>query len=149
MDELNYVQIKPKQHIAYCICTKHREKEFSECCLSFEGTIVTNASFVKNIGIFFDRTLCMQKQASAITKSCYFQVRNIGRNRSYIRCVQNNSLLNYNVTFGLWQRFVVCRNANIISKLQRVQNIAARLITRRKKHDHITPVLMSLHWLPV
>jgi hypothetical protein len=25
------------------------------------GTIVTNASFVKNLGIFFDRTLCMQK----------------------------------------------------------------------------------------
>jgi hypothetical protein len=24
-----------------------------------------------------------QKQANAITKSCYFQIRNIGRNRSY------------------------------------------------------------------
>jgi hypothetical protein len=62
---------------------KHRVKEFSECCLSFDGTIVTYASFVKNLGIFFDRTLCMQKQASAITKSCYFQIRNIERNRSY------------------------------------------------------------------
>ena len=29
---------------------KHRVKEFSECCLSFDGTIVTNASFVKNLG---------------------------------------------------------------------------------------------------
>jgi hypothetical protein len=27
--------------------------------------------------------LCMQKQVNAITKSCYFQIRNIGRNRSY------------------------------------------------------------------
>ena len=62
---------------------KHRVKEFSECCLSFDGTIVTNASFVKNLDIFFDRTLCMQKQASAITKPCYFQIRNIERNRSY------------------------------------------------------------------
>ena len=62
---------------------KHRVKEFSECCLSFDGTIVTNASFVKILGIFFDSTLCMHKQASAITKSCYFQIRNIGRNRSY------------------------------------------------------------------
>jgi hypothetical protein len=57
VDELNYVQIKPKQHIAYCIWTKHREKEFSECCLSFDGTIVINASFVKNLGMFFDRAL--------------------------------------------------------------------------------------------
>ena len=82
MDEFMYVQIKPRQNRTYCICTKHHEKAFSECCLSFNGTIVINASFVKNLGIFFDRTLCMQ--VSAITKSCYFQIRNIGRNRSYI-----------------------------------------------------------------
>ena len=89
---------------------KHLVKEFSECCLSFDETIVTNASFVKNLGIFFDKILSMQKQASGITKSCFFQNRNFGRSRSYItirRCVQNISLLACNVTFGLWQRFVV------------------------------------------
>jgi hypothetical protein len=26
---------------------------------------------------------------------------------------------------------------------------AARLIARRKKYDHITPVLIELHWIPV
>ena len=36
-----------------------------------------------------------------------------------------------------------------ISKLQRVQNTAARLITNTRKYDHITPALYSLHWLPV
>ena len=36
-----------------------------------------------------------------------------------------------------------------MDKLQRVQNTAARLITRTRKSDHITPVLMELHWLPV
>ena len=30
-----------------------------------------------------------------------------------------------------------------------MQNAAARLVTRSKKADHITPVLKSLHWLPV
>ena len=36
-----------------------------------------------------------------------------------------------------------------ISKLEGVQNAAARLITSTKKYDHITPVLYNLHWLPV
>ncbi len=36
-----------------------------------------------------------------------------------------------------------------IQKLQRVQNVAARLISGRRKYDHITPVLKDLHWLPV
>ena len=34
-------------------------------------------------------------------------------------------------------------------KLQLIQNSAARLVTRTKKHDHITPVLYHLHWLPI
>ena len=36
-----------------------------------------------------------------------------------------------------------------ISKLQWVQNTAARLIMNTRKYDHITPALYSLHWLPV
>ena len=33
--------------------------------------------------------------------------------------------------------------------MQRIQNIAARMITYTKSRDHITPALMDLHWLPV
>ena len=36
-----------------------------------------------------------------------------------------------------------------ITKLQRIQNSAARLVTLSRKHDHITPVHHELHWLPV
>ena len=34
-------------------------------------------------------------------------------------------------------------------RLHLVQNAAARLLTRSSKYCHITPVLASLHWLPV
>ena len=36
-----------------------------------------------------------------------------------------------------------------ITKLQRVQNAAARLPSSSRKYDHIMPVLHDLHWLPV
>ena len=36
-----------------------------------------------------------------------------------------------------------------LRKLQMIQNSAARLITGTRRRDHITPVLFSLHWLPV
>ena len=35
-----------------------------------------------------------------------------------------------------------------LNKLQLVLNTAARILTRTKQFDHITPVLASLHWLP-
>ena len=36
-----------------------------------------------------------------------------------------------------------------LSKLQRLQNSAAQLITHTPRYLHITPVLLALHWLPV
>ena len=36
-----------------------------------------------------------------------------------------------------------------LQRLQRAQNTAARIVTRTKKSEHITPVLKQLHWLPV
>ncbi len=36
-----------------------------------------------------------------------------------------------------------------IRQLQLIQNAAARILTRTRRSEHITPVLRSLHWLPV
>jgi len=47
-----------------------------------------------------------------------------------------NSLL-YSISNGLLRR------------LQSVQNAAARLVTGTRPHEHITPVLRQLHWLPL
>jgi len=37
----------------------------------------------------------------------------------------------------------------LLQKLQHVQNSAARLVSVKHKHDHISPILHHLHWLPV
>ena len=36
-----------------------------------------------------------------------------------------------------------------VKRLQRVQNIAARLILRKTNRDRITECLRELHWLPI
>ena len=38
---------------------------------------------------------------------------------------------------------------SLIDHLKAVQNCAARLVTLFRKHDHITPILQQLRWLPV
>ncbi len=40
-------------------------------------------------------------------------------------------------------------NQSYMNRLQTVQNAAARLLTGTRKYEHITPALLSLHWLPV
>ena len=41
-----------------------------------------------------------------------------------------------------------CANSTL-KGLQLIQNAAARILTRRRRIEHISPVLASLHWLPV
>ena len=38
---------------------------------------------------------------------------------------------------------------NQLQKLQVIQNAAARLVTRTKKFESISPILRALHWLPI
>ena len=38
---------------------------------------------------------------------------------------------------------------NKIERLQRIQNPAARMLTRSPRRNHITPVLRELHWLRI
>ena len=67
---------------------------------------------------------------------------------------------NYVVTLKLVHAFITARldyrnsilyglPKRLIQRLQRIQNTAARLVTRTNRDDHITPVLKGLHWLPV
>jgi len=39
--------------------------------------------------------------------------------------------------------------STLLSKLQRVQHTAARIVTRRAKHQSITSIMKELHWLPI
>ena len=98
-----------------------------------------------------DKTLSMEQQVRAVTKSCFHQIRNIGKIRPFITENACKTLVCSLVTSRLDYGNALLYGVNncILSKLQRVQNTAARFISRRKKHESITPVLISLHWLPV
>ena len=37
----------------------------------------------------------------------------------------------------------------VINQLQLIQNSAARLVFCARKHDHVTPLLINLHWLKI
>ena len=84
-------------------------------------------------------------------KGSYFQLRNIGLIRKYLSSDTAAQLVHAFVTSRLdYANSLLYGVPDIhLDKLQRVQNTAARVISLTRKYDHITPVLKSLHWLPV
>ena len=119
--------------------------------LNINNTAMTSSQSVRNLGVMFDADLSMSTQVSTICKSMLFQLRKISSIRNYLTQSVTQTL----VTSLILSRLDYCNSllsgitAENLSKLQLIQNHAARLIKRTKKHDHITPVLVELHWLPV
>ena len=114
-------------------------------------TAILPSSEVRNLGGWFDNQLKMVTQINQTCKAAFFYIFNNRRMTKFlsfdtVQTLMNTfviSLLDYcnSILFGL-------PNTEL-QKLQRVQNTAARLICNMNKFDHIIPILVKLHWLPV
>ena len=119
--------------------------------LNLAGTEVQTVNSLRDLGITLDSRLQLQQHVKNIAKSAFYQLYRIARIRKYINQDAAKSLVHALVL----SRIDYCNIALyglphcLIQKLQRVQNHAARLICGTHKLDHVSPVLQSLHWLPI
>ena len=100
----------------------------------------------------FDTTIMsMLRHVNNVCKSAFYHLRTISSIRKYLSTQTTEILIHAFVTSKLGHYNSLLYNVpkNFIKKLQSVQNVATRLITRSRKCDHITPILFDLHWLPV
>ena len=101
--------------------------------------------------LIFDSNLSLRNHVTHLCQSVRFQLRNFGSIRKYFPKFAAEQLIHALIS----SRLDFCNSlfCNLpqrdISRIQRLQNCAARLLTYTKKTTHITPVLRSLHWLPV
>ena len=106
---------------------------------------------VKNLGVVFDRHLSNQEQIRQVCQSSFLHLRNFWKIRKFLTIEATQVLVHAFIT----SRIDYCNSLlfgspkHLIKKLQCVQNSAARLISLTRKFDHITPILIDLHWLPV
>ena len=114
-------------------------------------TQVTASSSARNIGAIFDNTLSMKDHIQTVCRSCYCQVRSIGKVRSFLTKDAASSLVHAFVTSKLDHMNALLYGVPkyLLHKLQKIQNNVARIIMKSKRRDHITPVLKDLHWLPI
>jgi hypothetical protein len=106
---------------------------------------------VRNLGVLLDSHLTMEQQINASCRSSYFHLRRIARIKKFLSLPAVIQLVHAfvlsHIDYG--NALLVGLPATRLAKLQRVQNSAARLIMGVSRRESITPVLCSLHWLPV
>ena len=128
--------------------SKHRVNKQPEVFVEIAGHRIALSTSVRNLGVVFDSRLNMEEQVAQTAKSCYYQLRNIGQIWSSITEGACRTLVHALVTSRLDYGNGLLHGIPqvTIQRLQRIQNCAARIVTR--KYEHITPVLHLLHWLP-
>ena len=132
------------------ICPQAKQ-DLSGLSVSVWDSVIQQSSKVRDLGVIFDQFLSFDDHISMVCRSTHFHMRNIGRVRH---------LLSYDATAQLIHALISMRldycnsllynlPKSSISRLQRIQNQAARILTRTPRRDHITEVLINLHWLKI
>lgn len=119
--------------------------------ISIDDTLVAPVSVARDLGIAVDSHLKLNSHINNTCRVASFAIRSISRICKYLNREDCEKLVHAFVT----SRLDYCNSIlyglpeSELAKLQRLQNTAARLVTKTKKSEHITFVLRQLHWLPI
>ncbi|XP_069050137.1 uncharacterized protein [Lepisosteus oculatus] len=147
----NFLHLNCDKTEVMLIGTPHQLRKASPVTLSVDGSVLELQSKLKNLGVIFDSGLTFDPHVQHTVKTSFFHLRNIARLRPMLSLTVAEKLINIFV----FSRIDYCNallpgvSKSTLNKLQYVQNSAARILTRSSTSVHITPILESLHWLPV
>ena len=128
-----------------------RKKYTSKFPINILGNNLSPTDHVRNLGVNFDADLNFQRHINNIVSACNYYIRDIRRIRKHLDLNTATALANAMVS----SRLDYCNSllysvpGLYLSKLQRVQNSLARVVTRSPKLTHTSPLLHQLHWLPI
>ena len=104
-----------------------------------------------NIGVIFDSHVNLEKHVMNSCKTAFSHLQNIAKIRNSLSQDNAETLVHAFISSQLdfCNALLYGLPQSVIDRLQYVQNCAARLVSRTRSSEHITPVLRRLHWLSV
>ena len=131
--------------------TRQQLVKLADTDVMLQSTVVHSSPTVIDLGVHIDDQLTMSDHVAHLSRTCFFQLRQIRAIRQSLTTDATKTLVHAFVSSRLDYCNSLLNNISdsLLNKLQRIQNAAARLVSGRRKFDHITPVLRELHWLPV
>ena len=109
------------------------------------------ASSARNLGYTISDDMTLDKHIFNVCRSAYCEIRKISSIRRFLTVPATNALACAFVLSKLdYCNALLCgAQKQQLYKLQKVQNSAARLVCKARRRDHTSPLLRTLHWLPI
>ena len=119
--------------------------------ITIDNDRITKQNVVKYLGVYLDQNLSMSKQINEKCKIASYNLHNIRKLRKFLSVQSTKSLVHSLVTshFDYCNAIMYGLPNYQIQRIQRIQNMAARLVLNLDKTCSISQALRDLHWLPI
>lgn len=115
------------------------------------GEALTPASHARNLGVLFDRNLSLEDHIKTLSGTCFGILRMLNKNFPWIpfeaRKTLIQALIVSRIDYG--SALLVGAREDLLSKLQVVQNMAARMALNKPRRTPSQPLLHAIHWVPI
>lgn len=147
----NFLQLNSSKTEAILVGTPRQTQSSSITGITITDHVISLSTTVTNLGVRFDPQLSFEAHIKNLCKTSFYHLRNIAKLRPMLTLADAEKLVHAFVSSRLdyCNALLIGIPNKSLQRLQYVQNSAARILMRVRKYDHITPILHSLHWLPV
>lgn len=145
----NGMKINAQKTQLIVLGTPQNLRQLPSLSIKFMGATVSGSPTVRNLGVQFDQGMTFASHTDNVVRRCTGILIGLSHSRhslphtTLLTLVQSLviSLLRYCISV-----YGVC-NATQTARLQKVLNFAARVVSGRRKFDHVSDVLRDLEWL--
>lgn len=139
-----------KTEVLVIVPPAHKDN-YGQDSVPIADAMIQPSESAKGLGFWFDRHLSLDIEIQNRCRVMLFHLRNIRSIRPYITQSACEKLVHALISSRLDYANALLAGLpkKKLNLLQRIQNMAARVVTNSRKSDHISPILYSLHWLPV
>ena len=102
------------------------------------------------LGVIFDQCINMHEHITSVCRAAYYHLKNIHLLKAFLTQESLVTVVHAFVT----SRIDYCNSLSYgisdynINRIQRIQNMAARIVTNTRKYHHITTILQNPHCQP-
>ena len=111
--------------------------------------IIRPTHSARNLGVVFDAELKMSDHIFSVCKSSMAAIQKIGKIRKYLDV---STTLVYQLVISRidYCNSLLSNTSSVhLDRIQRLQNLCARIVLRLQRRDSARVALHNLHWLPV
>ena len=119
--------------------------------ININGVSVQSADVIRYLGAWMDKHLSLKHHVKVKCKAAMFNLIRIQRLRSYLMesmcniMVMNLLMLHIDYANSILMKLPDC----VLGQMQRVQDMAAKIVMGKSKYDSSTQCCKALHWLPI